>query len=391
MKKKVAILGSTGSIGQSLLKILYKNKSDYEVKLLSAQKNYKLLFRQANIFKVKNLIITDKKYYNIAKSKKNKSINIYNNFEKIEKIFPKKIDYVMSSIVGIDGLRPTIKIIKYTKTIAIANKESIICAWNLIKDKLAKYNTKFIPVDSEHYSIWHALNNNIDSQNVKKIYLTASGGPLLNIPKKNFNKMKLNYIVKHPNWSMGKKISVDSSNLMNKVFEVIEAKKLFNVNYDQIDILIHPDSYIHAIIYFKNKMISIIAHDTTMDIPIANTLDRNKKNIYLFKNNSFNLNLKKLNNLTLKKVNQKKFPLTKILEILPEHNSLFETVLVSANDKLVDLYLNKKIKYIEISNILFDLINSKEMKKFKKMYPKKISDIYNVHNIVQLKINSIFS
>ena len=184
MKKKVAILGSTGSIGQSLLKILSKNKSDYEVKLLSAQKNYKLLFQQANTFKVKNLIITDKKYYNIAISKKNKSIKIYNNFEKLEKILPKKIDYVMSSIVGIDGLRPTIKIIKYTKTIAIANKESIICAWNLIKNKLVKYNTKFIPVDSEHYSIWHALNNNIDSRNVKKIYLTASGGPLLNIPKK---------------------------------------------------------------------------------------------------------------------------------------------------------------------------------------------------------------
>ena len=130
----------------------------------------------------------------------------------------------MSSIVGLDGLYPTLNIIKFTKVIAIANKESIICAWNLIFKELKKNKTKFIPVDSEHFSIWYAQKNSPYSD-IEKIYLTASGGSLLNIPKKNFDKLNVKTILKHPNWKMGKKITIDSSTMMNKVFEIIEAKK----------------------------------------------------------------------------------------------------------------------------------------------------------------------
>ncbi len=319
--------------------------------------------------------------------KKNK-INIFNNYDSFNKIFKKKkIDYVMSSIVGIDGLTPTMMIIKHTKSLAIANKETIICGWNLIKKQMDKHNTKFIPVDSEHFSIWHALNKSLDTNNVKKIYLTASGGPLLNIPKKKFNKLKINQVIKHPNWKMGKKISIDSSNLMNKVFEVIEAKKIFNVNYNKLDILIHRESYIHAIIEFQNNINSIVAHNTTMDIPITNTLYDNK--IFKGKKNKYTLDLKKLNKLSLRKVDLNKFPLVKLLDILPKKDSLFETVLVSANDCLVNLYLKKKIKYTDITSKLLKIINLKEMKLLKQKFPKNISEIHEIDNYVRSKIKTL--
>ena len=197
----------------------------------------------------------------------------------------------MSSIVGLQGLAPTLKIIKFTKKIAIANKESIICGWNLINKELYKNKTEFIPVDSEHFSIWYALRNNLN-KNIDKIFLTASGGSLLNVKKNQFNKLKINDILKHPNWNMGKKITIDSSTLMNKVFEVIEAKNIFNIEYKKIKIIIHPQSFIHAIIQFSDGMLKIIAHETTMDIPIRNTIYKNQtKN---FKNKD--LNFSKLNN-----------------------------------------------------------------------------------------------
>ena len=385
MKKQIAILGSTGSIGKSLLKIINQDKKNFKILLLTARRNYKEILKQAKIFKVKNIIITDQKYFEIAKNKNKKSnINIYNDFKTLSKIFKKKIDYTMCSIIGIDGLAPIIQIIKHTKKIAIANKEPIICAWNLIKKELIKYKTEFIPVDSEHFSIWYALKNN-SLANINKIYLTASGGPLLNISYDKFNNLKMSQILNHPNWKMGKKITVDSSTMMNKVFEIIEAKKIFNVNYNKLSILIHPKSYLHAIIKFNDGLIKIIAHDTTMQIPIFNTIYNGKKKIIKSKK----LDIKKLNNLNLNKVNSKKFPLLKIIKRLPKNNSLFETVIVSANDELVDLFLKKKIKYTDISRKLFKIINQNEFKKLKSIIPVKISEIMKLNKYVRFKINSM--
>ena len=159
MKKQIAILGSTGSIGQTLINIIKEKPNLYKVSLLTSNKNYKLLLKQAKTLKVKNLILTDLKYYNLAKKKlKRTKINIFNNFSSFKKIFKKrKIDYTMSAIVGIAGLKPTIDIIKHSNKIAIANKESIICGWDLIKKEIQKHKTEFIPVDSEHFSIWYSL------------------------------------------------------------------------------------------------------------------------------------------------------------------------------------------------------------------------------------------
>ncbi len=383
MKLNLAILGSTGSIGQTLLRIISRDKENYKILLLTADKNYKLVLEQAKKFNVRNIIITNKKYFDLAKIKnKEKKIKIFNNFENLETILKKKIDYVMSSIVGLDGLAPTFKIIKHTKKIAIANKETIICAWHLIKKELKKHNTEFIPVDSEHFSIWYGLKNN-SKTNIEKLYLTASGGPLLKVPISKYKNLKISDIIKHPNWNMGPKISVDSATMMNKVFEVIEAKKIFNLDYKQISIFIHPHSYLHAVLKFKDGMINLIAHETTMEIPINNTLAIFKKNKLNFKK----INLNKLNNLQLSDINKNQFPITKVLNQLPSKDSLFETILVSTNDYLVDLLLKKRITYLELIEKLFKIVSKKEFIKYKFIEPKKITDILNLHKTLKSKIN----
>ena len=383
MIKSVAILGSTGSIGKSLLNIIEKDKKNFKILWLTADKNYKLLLKQAKKYKVKNLIITNKKNFEILqkKLKKNKSIKVFNNYDSFKEIFRKKIYYVMSSITGIDGLYPTIKIIKYTQNIAIANKESIIIAWNLISKELKKNKTNFIPVDSEHFSIWYGLNNK-KSSNLDKIYLTASGGPFANLPLKNFKKIKLKQALNHPNWRMGKKISVDSATMINKIYEVIEAKNIFNINYENIKILLHPNSYVHAILKFKNGLIKLIAHDTTMKIPIFNTLYSNQCK----KINTKKLNVNILNNLKFNTPEAKRYPMIKLLKLLPSKNSLYETVIVSANDCLVDLFLKEKIGFSNIQKELFKIIQSKEFVSYKKKAPNNLKDILNLNNYVRLKL-----
>ncbi len=382
MKKKIAIIGSTGSIGKNLLEIISNNINDFKINLLTADKDHKTLLRQAKKFNVTNLIIKNKSSYKVLKKKtSNTNIKVFNSFEHLGLIFKNKIDYVMNSIMGIDGLEPTIKIIKYTKNLAIANKESIICGWNIILKELKKNNTNFIPVDSEHFSIWYGLQN-LKATNVEKIYLTASGGPFRKLSLNKFKKIKINQAVSHPNWTMGKKISVDSATMINKVYEVIEAKNIFNIPYQNIEIIIHPKSYIHALIKFTNGLTTIIAHDTTMKIPIFNSL-YSKSDKKIFTNT---INFKTLNNLNLSKLNSIRYPMIKLLKILPSKSSLFETVIVAANDTLVDLFLNKKINFINIQKELFKILKLKEFNKFKKISPKKLEDVIKLNDYVRLKV-----
>ena len=199
-KKQIAILGSTGSIGKTTYKIILKNKKTFEIKLLTTNTNYKLIINQAKKLNVKNILISDNKNYLIAKKKYKKTkIKIYNSFKEIKKIFKKKIDYTMCAISGLEGLEPTLDSIKYSKRVAIANKESIICGWNLIKNKLNKYKTQFIPIDSEHFSIYQLIKGQ-ENKNIKKIIITASGGPFLN---KKIKNVSLSDALKHPNCKMG--------------------------------------------------------------------------------------------------------------------------------------------------------------------------------------------
>ena len=386
MKKNIAILGSTGSIGKNLLSIVKKNKNFFNVILLTANSDYKTLFNQAKKFKVKNLIITDKVCFKILKEKcKKKNINVYNNFDTFNKIFKNKVDYTMNSIVGFAGLKPTLNIIKHTKQIAIANKESIICGWNLIKKKLILYKTQIIPVDSEHFSIWTSLNElDLNNQNlnntIQDLYITASGGPFKNTPVSDFKKIKVNQAIKHPTWKMGKKISIDSATLVNKLFEVIEAQRLFNIDIKKISIKVHHQSYIHSIIKFKSGLIKICAHEPDMSIPIANSLDKNFR--YRPKNK---IDFKILNNLNFIDVDKKKFPVIKILDNYPNYCSLYDTALVSINDELVNLFLNEKISFEDIFKNLIYIINLRSIKKLKKIVPKNYKEINEINDFVRLK------
>ena len=384
MKKRIAILGATGSIGTTLLNVI--NKKDFEIIFLSSNTNYKKLLHLAKIFKVKNLIITDPKSYKKAINNKKNEIKIFNDFNIFNKIIKKKLDYVMSSISGLDGLYPTFKIIRFTKKIAIANKESIICAWPLLKDEFIKNKTKFIPVDSEHFSLWKEINN-INPKEIKKIYLTASGGPLLNHNIKSFNKIKITNILNHPTWKMGKKISVDSATMMNKCYEIIEAKKIFDLDYKKIAILIQPDSYIHAIVLYNNGFSKIILHDTTMEIPIFNSIYGKEK----YYNKTNNLDIKKLNDLKLQIVKKNRYPIINVLKIIPNKHSLFETVLTSVNDEVVNEFLKRKLSFNDISKLVIKILKNKRFNKYKVLIPKNIKEIIDLNSEIKLKISKLIS
>ena len=382
MKKKIAILGSTGSIGKQTLKIIKKDKKNFDVVLLSTNKNTKLILEQAKEFNVKNIVIKNYESY-LKFKKKIKYLKVHKNFDNLEQFIKKKIDYTMCAITGLEGLKPTLKIVKHTKTIAIANKESIICGWCLINKQLQKHKTKFIPVDSEHFSIWSVIKD-LNSSVVENIIITASGGPFFN-NKNNSLKITPKLASSHPNWKMGAKISVDSSTLMNKVFEIIEAKKIFNIELKKFKILIHPKSYVHAIVKLKNGLIKIVAHDTDMKIPITNSLYLNENKFIKTKK----INVKILNNLRLTEVNKKQFPLIKLLKTVPKNNTLFETLLVSMNDELVSLFLNKKISYDQISKNLLSRINSKSFSKFKRKKLNNLAQIEKLNNFVRLKTKTL--
>ena len=383
MKKSIAILGSTGSIGKKTLDIVRNDKKNFNVFLIAANKNLALLIKQIKEFNPKNIIITDKKNYKIIK-KKFKNINIYNNFDKINSIFKSKVDYTMSSISGFNGLKPTLEIIKFTKTIAIANKESIICGWNLINKQLKNHKTNFIPIDSEHFSIWSLIKNS-PNEGIDKIIITASGGPFLKKTHKQLKKIKPTDAIKHPNWKMGKKISIDSATLINKIFELIEAKKIFNIDYFKFHIIIQPTSYVHAIVDFNNGVSKVLTHPTSMKIPIYNSLTNSfMKNHFT---NDLNLNL--MNNLKFQQIDKKKFPIDKIIKLIPNNDSLFETVLVSANDTLVNLFLQNRIKFFDIYYYLIKVLSLKEFKKLKTMRPKNLEQITVLSRNVRLKTISL--
>ena len=386
MNKEIIILGSTGSIGTTTLSVI--KKDNFKIRLLSSHKNAKKLLNQAILFKVKDVIIEDEIQYRKYKIlfKKNK-IRIHLGLVNLKKIFKKRVDYCINSISGIDGLIPTLDIIPFTQNILIANKESIICGWHLIKKKLIKYKTNFIPIDSEHFSIWKLIKNE-NYSDINKIILTASGGPFLNKSINKIKNIKPKMALKHPNWRMGRKISIDSSTMMNKVFEFIEAIKIFNIKKKNLEILIHPSSYVHAIVLYQGNLIKFLAHEPKMSIPIANALGLKNRQIKL-------LNEKKiinLNKLTFEMPDTKKFPVLSIIDSIPERTSYFETILITINDTLVNKYLNNQINYISIQKNLLNIIKNPYFKKYYKLKPKNIYDIKKmiIHTKNYLNKNIIY-
>ena len=381
MKMKIAILGSTGSIGKSTLDVIRKDKNFFEVVFLSANNNYKKLIQQAKEFNVKNILIKNQIFHErTERSLKNSKTKVYSGDISITNIISKKLDYTMAAIVGVAGLQPTIDAIKISKTVALANKESIICGWEILSKLIKKYKTKILPVDSEHFSIME-LTKDISDEEVEEIIITASGGPFLNIPQNKLNYVKPTQAINHPNWKMGKKISIDSANLMNKVFEVIEACKIFKFNKKKYRIMIHPQSYVHSIIRFKNGLIKMILYNTDMKIPISNTLYGRKNHV---------LNVKKidariLSKLSFQNVNTKRFPSIKLINKCLNLGFLAPTIVNASNEVLVSLFLTKKIGFLKIVKTINKIFRDKDFKKHAKRKPESIKDIQITDNWARLK------
>jgi 1-deoxy-D-xylulose-5-phosphate reductoisomerase len=373
MKKTISILGSTGSIGLTTLNIIDKKKNFFKVNLLSSNKNFKLICNQIEKYKPNFFVVANNEILIKVKKKfKKKNTKIINNFEfKKLKI---KNHITVSAIPGINGLEPTISMTRLSKVILIANKESIICGWNLIKKNALKYKTKIIPIDSEHFSILTLLKNHRLNE-IKKIYITASGGPFLNYKKNQFKKINPEDALKHPKWKMGKKITIDSSTLMNKMLELIEAQKLFNIPDNKIDILIHPNSLVHAIIKLKNGLTKFIYHETTMIIPLANALFDKDLIIEEF----YNKKSKKYfgENLIFEKVNKNVFPIFKLKNRLNESPST-PIIINAANEILVDQFLQKKIPFLSISKTILSILNDRNYRKYAIRNPKNINEIIKV-------------
>ena len=370
MKKFISILGSTGSVGQSTLSIIDKKKNFFIPYIFSANKNYKLITQQIIKYKPKVFIIKDKKtFIKVCKKFAKGKTKLTNSYDLLK--IKKKSDITVTAIPGIAGLEPTIKFIKYSGKVLIANKESIICGWELISKTALKNKTKLIPVDSEHYSILKLIENQKISS-IKKIYITASGGPFLNFKYNQLKKIKPAQALKHPKWKMGKKITIDSSTLMNKIFELSEAQKLFNLPKNKIDILIHPNSLVHAILELNNGLKQFIFHETSMKIPLANAIFDGEIDIktILKKRKSANFE-----NLIFKKVDKKIFPLISLKNKINQFSST--PIIVNAvNEILVDQFLKHKLPFLEINRIIMIILKDKNYKKYAIKKPKNINQIY---------------
>ncbi|NGX56494.1 MAG: 1-deoxy-D-xylulose 5-phosphate reductoisomerase [Candidatus Anoxychlamydiales bacterium] len=349
--KKISILGSTGSIGKTTLDVIRQNPNLYEVIALSANTNILEIEKQAREFNPKIIAIFDEKKAKELR-KKIPNIKIVSGLDGlIEIVSLDEVDFVMSSICGFIGLIPTIHAIKKNKTIGLANKEVMVSAGDFVNSLLDKHSAKLIPVDSEHNAIFQCLKNE-KTKDVKRIILTASGGPFFNYSIEKLSKITLNDALNHPTYKMGKKISVDSSTLMNKGLEIIEAYHLFKLDIDQIDVVIHPQSIIHSFVEFIDGSILAQMSKPNMYIPISYSLsypNRIKSNIEKF-------DFIKNDKLSFFQPDLEKFKCLRLaIDAIKEKKS-YPCFLNAANEVLVEKFLNKKISYLDISNKLEQLI-----------------------------------
>ncbi len=365
--KKINILGSTGIIGKNTLKIIDRNFDNYIINFLLANNNYKLLAQQANKFKPNYIgLLNSKNYYNLKKLLKNKNIKIVTGNDCIE-ILKKNVNSTILAISGISALELIEQSIKNSKKVGIVNKEALVSAGKFIIKLSKKNNTKIFPLDSEHYSIYnYLLYSNLNNfKNIKKIYLTASGGPFLYKKINSLKNVTLKQALKHPTWKMGLKNTIDSSTMINKCLEIIEAHYLFNLQYDKLDIIIHPESLIHSIINTKDGSLNLNMSNNDMSIPLFSFLNNNINNPYN------NLDIKKINKLRFLKPNKKQFPSLRIFDQLNK-NSLSDLIIFNtSNEYAVNLFIKNKIKYNEITNYI-----EKSLNKFEKI------NIYNIKDVI---------
>ena len=349
MKKGIAILGSTGSIGTQTLEVISEHKNLFSVEVLTANNNCDLLIEQAKKYKPNAVVIVNRDKYDKVNSELSKlGIKVYAGQKSLEQIVEsEEINIVLTALVGYSGLIPTINAIKLGKKIALANKETLVVAGDLITKLSKEYNAPIFPVDSEHSAIFQCLvgeNNNA----IEKIYLTASGGPFRGKKAAELKTITKKQALKHPNWSMGAKITIDSATLMNKGLEVIEAKWLFNLNKEQIDVVVHPQSIIHSAVQFEDGSIKAQLGIPDMKLPIQYALGFPNR----LKNNFKRFSFFDYPNLTFEKADEKTFRNLSLAFRAMSKGGNSACILNAANEIAVEAFLNDKIGFLNMSDLI---------------------------------------
>ena len=347
--KKIAILGSTGSIGTQALEVISENREAFSVETLTANNNADLLIKQAKIFKPNSVVIrNEEKYKLVNDALSSKGIKVYCGAKSIEDIVTSdSINIVLTAMVGYSGLIPTINAIKKGKTIALANKETLVVAGKIITDLAKEYGSKILPVDSEHSAIFQCLSGEIQNP-IEKIFLTASGGPFRGKNTEFLQNVTKKQALNHPNWVMGNKITIDSASLMNKGLEVIEAKWLFDLRADQIDVVVHPQSIIHSAVQFKDGSIKAQMGIPDMKLPIQYALGYPKR----IKNNFKRFSFFDYPNLTFEKADRKTFKNLNLAYKALEIGGNSPCILNAANEIAVEAFLNEKISFLKMSDLI---------------------------------------
>lgn len=354
-KKQIAILGSTGSIGRQTLEVIEAHSDLYEVYALTANRSWELLVEQARKFLPDSVVIADESLYgNVKEALSGLPVKVYAGADAMAQIVESPvIDIVVTALVGFAGLRPTVHAIKAGKTIALANKETLVVAGELVTELVEEYKTAIMPVDSEHSAIFQCLSGEVGNE-IEKLLLTASGGPFLHKTLEELQYVTKAEALHHPNWSMGAKITIDSASMMNKGFEVIEAKWLFGVNPDKIEVVVHPQSIIHSMVQFTDGTVKAQLGQPDMRMPIQYALSYPDR----LHSDFDRLDFFTCGNLTFERPDTKKFRnLTFAFEAMKCGGNM-PCILNAANEVVVSAFLHDRIGFLEMSNIIERVMNS---------------------------------
>lgn len=354
MKKRLSILGSTGSIGVSALDIVSKNRDRLELFGLSAFSNIDLLMEQIEQFHPKYVTVCDKSAYDRFKINFNSDATKLLEYETGINFLTTNsdVDIVLNAIVGAAGLEASIETVKAGKRLALANKESMVIGGELLNDYAKKYEAEIIPVDSEHSAIWQSLASG-QKKEVKRILLTGSGGPFRELPLEKFKNITKEQALKHPTWNMGPKITIDSATMMNKGLEIIEAVRLFDVSADKIQVVIHPESIVHSMVEYIDSSIIAQLSNPDMRLPISYALFYPER---VFSESAL-INLAEAGKLSFYEPDFEKFPLLKLALDVAETGGSSAAVMNAANEVAVDALLNNAVKFAQIPDIVINSVN----------------------------------
>lgn len=380
-KKGIAILGSTGSIGTQALEVIEAYPEKFDLQVLTAGKNADLLIEQALKYKPNTVVISDETQYQKVKDALwDHDIHVYCGAESLCQVVEgEEVNVVLTALVGYAGLKPTLHAIWAKKTIALANKETLVVAGELVTKEAKKNGVNIYPVDSEHSAIFQCLVGEFHNK-IEKIYLTASGGPFRGYSKEQLQDVTLEQALKHPNWSMGAKITIDSATLMNKGLEVIEAKWLFNLEPEQVDVIVHPQSIVHSLVQFEDGSMKAQMGLPDMKLPIQFALsypDRWKTDFPRF-------NFMDYPNLTFEPADSKTFKNLALAYQAMEKGGTAACALNAANEVAVDAFLNKKISFLQITEM-----NERVMNEAPFVSSPELQDYINVDKVSRELANKI--